>query len=226
MTSRLRLTIAALLLLGVAACGGSKESTQAAENAPPAAAPTAKDPMPAAAAQTGEAPIGTLSSRGETVPAGAPAAPGAGIDFDVPAGWQPQPPESSMRLAQGAVPGAGGPGQYAVFFFGPGGGGTVEANIQRWIDQMEPAKGTNPKPETLVTAKGFKVTWIDVAGTLKPSSMGMGPATEKAGSRLLGAVAEGPGGPWFFKVTGPDSTIAGQREAFLTMLKSLRSKAS
>jgi hypothetical protein len=113
-----------------------------------------------------------------------------------------------------------------VFFFGPGGGGSVEANIQRWIDQMEPAKGTHPKPETLEGGKGFKVTWIEVTGTLKPSSMGMGPAAEQPGSRLLGAVVEGPGGPWFFKATGPDATIAGQREAFLTMLKSVRAKAS
>jgi len=226
MTCRRSLTILPLLLLGVAACGGHKESSQAAANAPPAAAPTTKDPLPAAAAQTGEAPIGTLSSRGETVPAGAAAPQSAGIDFDVPANWQAQAPESSMRLAQAAIPGVGGPGQFAVFFFGPGGGGSVEANIQRWIDQMEPAKGTNPKPETLQTGKGFKVTWIEVAGTLKPSSMGMGPAAEQPGSRLLGAVVEGPGGPWFFKATGPDATIAGQREAFLTMLKSVRAKAS
>src|SRR5215467_11791809 len=109
MTSRLRLPILPLLLLALAACGGRPESGQSAENAPPAAAPTAKDPLPAAAAQTGAAPIGTLSSRGQTVPAGAAAAPSAGIDFDVPANWQPQPPESSMRLAQGTVPGAGGP---------------------------------------------------------------------------------------------------------------------
>lgn len=226
MTPRSHLMLLPLLALSLAACG-HKESTpeSASTTTPPVAAPTAKDPMPAAAAQTGAAPIGPISSRGVTVPSGAaPAAQSAGLDFDLPAGWQSQTPESEMRLAQAAIPGPGGPGQLAVFFFGPGGGGTVEANIQRWIDQMEPAKGSSPKPETFQTDKGFKVTWVDVKGTLKPSSMGMGPAKEQPGSRLLGAVVEGPGGPWFFKVTGPDSTIGGQRDAFLTMLKSVRSK--
>ena len=232
MTSRHPLMLLPLLVLSLTACG-SKESaapsestaTNAASTTAPVAAPTAKDPMPAGAAQTGAAPIGPLSSRGETVPqGGAPAAESAGLDFDVPANWQKEAPETGMRLAQAIIPGPGGPGQLAVFFFGPGGGGSVEANIQRWIDQMEPAKGANPKPETFQTGKGFKVTWIDVTGTLKPSSMGMGPAKEQPGSRLLGAVVEGPGGPWFFKATGPDATLANQRDAFLTMLKSVRSK--
>jgi hypothetical protein len=231
MTARslLLLPLLALGALSLAACGHKESMPESASTTtPPVAAPTAKDPMPAGAAQTGAAPIGPISSRGETVPAspggGAPAAQSAGLDFDLPANWQSQPPDSQMRLAQAAIPGPGGPGQLAVFFFGPGGGGGVDANIKRWIDQMEPAKGSNPKPETFQTDKGFKVTWVDVAGALKPSSMGMGPAKEQPGSRLLGAVVEGPGGPWFFKATGPDSTLAGQRDAFLTMLKSVRSK--
>jgi hypothetical protein len=228
MTARslLLLPLLALGALSLAACGHKESMPESASTTtPPSAAPTAKDPMPAGAAQTGAAPIGPISSRGQAVPpGGAPSAQSAGIDFDLPADWQSQAPDSQMRLAQAAIPGPGGPGQLAVFFFGPGGGGPVGDNIQRWIDQMEPPKGSNPKPETFQTPKGFKVTWIDVAGTLKPSSMGMGPAKEQPGSRLLGAVVEGPGGPWFFKVTGPDSTLAGQRNAFLTMLKSVRSK--
>src|SRR5215218_7412143 len=103
--------------------------------------------MPAEAAATSEAPIGTLSSRGDAVApgGGAPSEEeGGGIDFDLPSGWQAETPSSGMRLAQATIPGASGPGQLAVFFFGPGGGGGVEANIQRWIDQMEPAPGASP----------------------------------------------------------------------------------
>jgi hypothetical protein len=110
-----------------------------------------------------------------------------------------------------------------VFFFGQGGGGGVEANIQRWIDQMEVPAGSNPAPETF-DANGYRVTWIDVSGTLKPSGMGMGPTTEQPGSRLLGAVVEGPGGPWFFKATGPGSTLSAERDNFLGMLKSVRAR--
>ncbi|HYG61626.1 MAG TPA: hypothetical protein VEL74_03525 [Thermoanaerobaculia bacterium] len=145
----------------------------------------------------------------------------AGFDFDLPAGWQSEPPANNMRLAQASVPGEGGAGQLAVFFFGPGGGGGVEDNLQRWIGQMEVDPGTQPERGTL-EANGFRITWVDVKGTLLPSTMGMGPTTEQPGSRLLGAVVEGEGGPWFFKLTGPDATLSAQREAFFTMLRSVR----
>jgi hypothetical protein len=80
-----------------------------------------------------------------------------------------------------------------------------------------------PTPETFET-NGYKVTWVDVKGTLKPSGMGMGPSTPISNARLYGAVVEGPGGPWFFKAQGPDSTLAPQRDAFVALLKSVRKK--
>ena len=184
-----------VLLLPLAACKGGEE-------APPSDAAAQDVPAP-------------MSSRGGEQ------AQGGSIRFDIPANWQQQPPSSPMRMAQATIPGSGGPGDLAVFFFGPGGGGGVEANIQRWIDQMDPAPGSNPQPETF-DANGFRVTWIDVSGTLKPSNMGTGPATEQPNSRLYGAVVEGPGGPWFFKATGPEVTLAAERENFLAMLRSVR----
>ena len=192
-----------LLVLPLAACGGGEE-------APP---PDATTP------QAGQgAPVAPMSSRGSSAPA--PAQEGS-IGFDMPAGWQQQPPANQMRMAQATIPGAAGSGDLVVFYFGPGGGGGVEDNIQRWIDQMEPAPGSNPQPETF-DANGFRVTWIDVSGTLKPSTMGTGPATEQPNSRLYGAVVEGPGGPWFFKATGPEATLAAERDNFLQMLRSVR----
>jgi hypothetical protein len=189
-----------VLLLPLTACNGGEEGP------PP---DTAQTPP---AAQGGPAP---MSSRGGEQPQG------GSIQFDIPDNWQQQPPASSMRLAQATIPGAGGPGDLAVFFFGPGGGGGVEANIQRWVEQMDPAPGSNPQPE-IFEANGFRVTWIDVSGTLLPSNMGTGPATEQPNSRLYGAVVEGPGGPWFFKATGPEATLTAERENFLKMLRSVR----
>jgi hypothetical protein len=225
MTSRLHLLTLPLLLLTLA-CSHQENAAptdSASTNTPPEAIGSSKDPVPAEAAATSDAPIGTISSRG-TMPDAPAAAPGGSIDFDLPSSWQSQTPDSQMRLAQAAIPGAGGAGQLAVFFFGPGGGGTVDANIKRWIDQMETPAGSAPKPEIFQTGSGYKVTWVEVGGTLKPSMMGAGPTTEQPGSRLLGAVVEGPGGPWFFKATGPDATLAAAREDFLKMLKSVRAK--
>ena len=194
------------------------------------ATPATATPQEAAASQPGgdsgaPAPI---SSHGEAV-TGAPAAMGAAtgvpassIDMDLPKAWEKQAPSSSMRIAQAAIPGPGGPGEFAVFFFGPGGGGSVDANIERWVGQMETSD--HPKPETFESG-GMKVTWVDVKGTMKPSQMGMAPSQPLTDARLYGAVVEGPGGPWFFKATGSNKTMAPQRDAFVAMLKSVRAKA-
>ncbi len=208
-----------LLLLSFAACDRGGEEAMHSETPAEAGDQTASS-GPAA-------PLGPVSSRGDQ--AGQPASGGAmgsgeaqasTLQFDVPKGWQSEPPASGMRIAQAKIPGAGGPGDLVVFYFGPGGGGGVEANVQRWIDQMD-VTGTTPKAETF-GANGFSVTWIDIAGTLKPSTMGTGPATEQPNSRLLGAVVEGPDGPWFFKATGPDATVSAERDNFLAMLKGVR----
>jgi hypothetical protein len=50
----------------------------------------------------------------------------------------------------------------------------------------------------------------------------MGPSTSVPGQRLLAAVVEGTGGPWFFKLTGPDATVQAARDPFLAMIKASR----
>ncbi len=210
--SKFLVSVAVLSIL--MACGG--KSREGAIHEAPAAAPAA---APAPAASGGE-PFAPLSSRGTPVTASAPSGPSAaGLAYTLPAHWQPTPPASSMRIGQASIPGPAGTGELAIFFFGPGGGGGVEANLERWVGQVE-NPGT-PVRESF-EANGLKVTWIDVAGTLKPSQMGQGPTTAQPGARLFGAVVEGPGGPWFFKATGPDGTLAAERESFLGLIRSVR----
>jgi len=143
--------------------------------------------------------------------------------FALPAPWVKEPPSSGMRLAQAKIPGPAGPAELAIFYFGAGGGGTADANIERWIGQID-QPAAPPKRGSFAT-HGLGVTWVEVAGTMKPSTVGMGPATAQPGSRLLGAVVEGPGGPWFVKAIGPDATVAAARPAFLEMLHGLRTAA-
>lgn len=204
MSRKLRFVLPGLLLI-VTACGGSREEVPAAEA--PAAEP---------------APLAPISSRGGTAPS--TTAPEADIEFDLPAGWQSEP-ASGMRLAQAAIPGPGGAGQLAVFYFGPGGGGDVSSNIERWAGQVDAEPGSEPQRQTFETDNNFRITWIDVTGTLLPSTMGAGPSSPQPDSRLLGAVVEGPGGPWFFKATGPKATMEAERENFLEMLRGVRPKA-
>ena len=217
-----------LLLLSLAACGKQETAAPAPEASSSAAPPSMAETTTAAPAApsgqpAGDAGVAPISPHAGLLDptANSQQAAGGSIDFDVPTGWQSQKVTSSMRLVQTSIPGPGGPGDFAVFFFGPGGGGPVDANIDRWVGQMEGA--SKPTPETFET-NGYKVTWVDVKGTLKASQMGMGPSSPVANARLYGAVVEGPGGPWFFKATGPDATLAPQRDAFVAMLKSVRGK--
>ena len=224
----LRLSLLALLAASVpffAACAKEEEPPAASEGAGTAASDGSGDAT-GATASDGTGAVGPITSRGPM--AGGPAAGGGeavAIDFDLPAGWTSQTPDSGMRLAQAEIPGGAGPGQLAVFYFGPGGGGSVEDNLQRWIDQIGPEGRSEPRRETFDLASGLRVTWIEVSGTLQPSTTGMGPAEAQSGARMMAAVVEGPGGPWFFKATGPDATLAAQRDAFVGMLRSVRPRA-
>ena len=145
----------------------------------------------------------------------------AGLRFDLPAGWQATAPQSAMRAAQVTISGSAGPAELAVFHFGAGQGGGVDANLGRWQSQMEVGSGAEPKREFFET-NGLAVTWIEIAGTLKAGQMGMGPSSAQPNSLLYGAVIEGPGGPWFFKATGPEGTLGPRRDEFLALLKSAR----
>ncbi len=219
-----------LVLLSLCACGHHETAAPAPEASSSAAPSSMAETTTAAPAApsgqpAGDAGIAPISSHGAVVDPQANSQQAAGaagsIDFDVPKSWQSEKPSTSMRIAQAAIPGPGGPGELGVFYFGPGSGGSVEANINRWAGQMEGA--AKPTPETF-EVNGYRVTWIDVKGTMKASQMGMGPKAEQANARLFGAVVEGPGGPWFFKADGPDATLGPQRDAFVGMLKSVRAK--
>lgn len=234
--NHLRSILATLALFILVACGGeapppadSTPSTDEASTAPDAST------YDAAASEPTSPALEPISTRTSTTSGGASTPPvtasttggeggkivAAGAVFTLPAAWRAEPPSSSMRLAQATIPGPGGDAQLTVFHFGVGGGGGVESNLDRWVGQMDLAPGSAPFRETFENA-GLKVTWIDVLGTLKPSTMGTGPSTPQPDSELLGAVVEGPGGPWFFKATGPAATLTAARADFVDMLKGLR----
>jgi hypothetical protein len=126
-----------------------------------------------------------------------------------------------MRLAEAGISGPGGEALLTVFFFGQGGGGGVDANLQRWAGQIVAEAGTEPVRNGFDVGE-YSVSTIAVEGTLQPSRMGGGPTEAIPGSKLIGAVVEGPGGPWFFKITGPAATVTAAEPAFDAMLRSVR----
>ncbi len=212
------ISVPALLLLAVATSVMACSSEEPA--VPPAPAAPAAAPAPPAAA-AGSEPFAPLTSRAGGAGGQGSAITAPGAIFTMPADWIAEAPSSGMRLAQARIPGPAGEAQLTVFYFGAGGGGGLESNLSRWIGQVQIDAGTEPSRTEFDTANGFRVTWIEVQGTIKPATMGMGPSDPQPGSRMLAAVVEGPQGPWYFKATGPSETLASQREAFLGMLSNV-----
>lgn len=186
---------------------------------------TAGSQMPAGHPPVG-APPGGSAAGSAPVPIVAPGGEGGkAIVWTVPAGWKAEPPANQTRRAQYRVPGPGGDGECAVFYFGPGQGGSPASNAERWASQFEQPDG---KPGTAamqtrnIEVGRMKVLIVETAGTYIAGTMMGGPVERRAGWALLGAVVEGPDANWFFKLTGPKTSLDAQRAAFEGMVRSLK----
>ncbi len=160
---------------------------------------------------------------------GAKTAPGVvdGIRYTAPAKWSLQP-DRPMRVATYTVPQAAGDpeaGECGVFFFGPGQGGSVQANLDRWTGQFQTPGGQkigDPKTSK-ETVAGINVTMVDISGTYMQSSGPMMAAKQaKPNYRMIAAVVEGKQGPLFIKLTGPKKTVAAAEADFAAMIKSIK----
>jgi hypothetical protein len=179
--------------------------------------------------QQASAPQGEMPQPGGMPPGGGVAEPAEGmhpgLDWNVPKSWNTLG-EKPMRFATYGIPAAAGDGEgaeCAVFYFGPSQGGGVQENLDRWVGQFE-----NPREphRSQSTVNGFPVYRIDVKGDfLAPSGPMMQSSGTKKNFALLGAIVEGPAGRVFFKITGPEKTVAACRGGFEDLLKSMR-KAS
>lgn len=144
-----------------------------------------------------------------------------GIVWSYPSAWT-KAPARPMRVATYTVPAMEGDpeaGECAIFYFGPGQGGDVAANIDRWVTQFENAG----QPEkTTLKVDGMNVTRVQISGTyLAPGGAMMESQGKKANYLLLGAIVEAPGGSVFFKFTGPQKTVAGAEAGFDAMIQSV-----
>jgi hypothetical protein len=154
-----------------------------------------------------------------------PASTGPSLKYTAPAEWVSEQSSSSMRQAQYRLPKVDGDpedAELAVFHF-PGGGGTVQENIDRWVAQFQKPDGT-PVAATISKreAHGIPITIVDVNGIyLSGSSAMMGETKPKPNFRMLAAVAETASGPWFFKLTGPVRTIERWAASFHSFLDAI-----
>lgn len=165
----------------------------------------------------------------------APQAPMSSSQGDLrlkaPDGWISERPTSGMRVSQYQLPAAEGdpePASLVVYYFGPGQGGSVEANLDRWIGQMQRPDGRQAKDEARTentTVNGMKVTLLDVAGTYAGGDMaGGGAAQSKPNFRMRAGVIETPKGAYFIKLVGPEKTVSRWDQSFQEFVKSAEFK--
>lgn len=155
----------------------------------------------------------------------------AGIAWTASEHWEAQGARAMRAATYTIRTNREGTAECAVYFFGTGQGGGVQANIDRWVNQFEQPDGT-PSAGRATSShseqSGWPLTRVEVSGTY---TAGMGPAGQtqgqepQAGYKLLGAIIEGPQGAVFFKLTGPDAVVEDSRDEFDALLLSIRPAA-
>lgn len=150
------------------------------------------------------------------------------MTLTAPKGWSRKQPASRIVEHEFAAPKAGADeidGRLTVM----AAGGSVAANIERWVGQFTQPDGGSTKDKTktqeLMIAKQ-KVHVVDISGNYKDQARGpMGPSVTREGFRMLAAIIETEkDGLVFLKFYGPKETIELNEKPFMEMLQTLKSK--
>ncbi len=159
-----------------------------------------------------EKPVATAAAPADamaaaTVPTGSDA-----ITWTAPAAWTAKPP-SPMRKGSYAIPGSAGDADLSITAF-PGDTGGLVANLNRWRGQiaLPPLAGGEVEANLVhLDANGLHFDMVDFVGT-----------ANGVPTRLLGAVLNRPGETWFFKLTGPEATVAAAKADFLAFIQTVK----
>jgi hypothetical protein len=141
--------------------------------------------------------------------------------FTRPAKWEWVESTSPMRKAQLKVTDAASKASanVAFYYFGTGGAGGVQANVDRWLNQFaEPTNQINAKIENATVGK-TKVTYVQAEGTYKDGMPG-GATTPRPGFALIGAILESDEGNVYVKMTGPKELVKSLEAEFKKMIES------
>jgi hypothetical protein len=155
------------------------------------------------------------------------------VTLQADAGWQTATPTSIMRKAQFTLPRTAGDSEDAelvVFYFGADQGGSVEANLNRWYTQFSQPDGGSSAEKAGVTREvvaEMNLTTVDLSGTyIAPVMPGGDEQHNKPNFRMLAAVLETSQGPYFFKLVGPEKTVANWAKSFSQFMKSAKQRPS
>lgn len=154
--------------------------------------------------------------------------PASAVEFlnytaPLPNDWIAEQPGSSMRVLQYRVPGSGdgADAQFILYYFGPGQGGSPEANIARWRGQFSSAEDpVVPRVERFLAGE-MSVTTVELRGDYA-RGVGMGPVGEaKPDQILLAGIVAAPEGNLIAQLHGPAQTVGDRRRQFLHFLRQI-----
>ena len=153
------------------------------------------------------------------------------LHFKAPPEWIVEKPSSGMRVAEYRLPKVetdSDDGSLVLYFFGTDQGGSLQANLDRWISQIEQPDGSASKPkaklETL-TVNNLKISTIDLSGTyVAETAPGSGVRHNKPDYRLRAAIIETPKGAYYVKLFGPTNTLTRWDKSFNDYLQSFEFK--
>ena len=148
------------------------------------------------------------------------------LKLTAPAGWEKVKPTSGIVEHEFNVAPSEGdelPARVTVM----GAGGSIDANIDRWIGQFTQPDGGNTKERAKIEKKeiaGQEVHRVDLSGTYDDSRGPFsGKGVKRPGYRMLAAIIKTKDrGNYFVKLYGPAKTIGDQAKAFDTMIGSLK----
>lgn len=143
-----------------------------------------------------------------------------GVTLEVPVSFKSTKPKSRMLKYEFKV---GEEDKSARLTMMAAGGG-IDANIKRWKGQFAGGDPDEQKSEK-ISVSGWDVHVVDCSGTFAERMGGPfagGKMVQREDYAMVGAIIVEPEGRLFFiKMTGPAAVVKPNREAFVTMLKSM-----
>lgn len=153
--------------------------------------------------------------------AGDPAAKRPQLALTVPADWQPIEPDLAFYLHKWQLP----DGALAtISWLGPDASTEfIVQNVQRWLGEWTNAAGEPVTDYAFAKSQNgaFAMHRIELTGTLTGVRQ-LGGGDPRTGWSLDGVVIETEQGALFFKLIGPQASVAGQRDAVWRALGALQ----
>ena len=158
-------------------------------------------------------PIAGMGAPGQSGMAPGPDAAAVPV-WQVPAGWEAGP-LTQFLVAKFIIGGAGDARAEVNVSSLAGDGGGLPSNVNRWRQQLGVAPASEGELAKLpgIDVPGGKATLVDITGT--------NPRTGKPG-RLVGLILPLGGQTWFYKLMGDAATVAAQKDALITLVKSAK----